>query len=50
MVGGVTTTAVVVLLVIFPAVYCIWRGWSLPHRQRDGHLDVRISTERQSPS
>ncbi|MCY4658293.1 MAG: CusA/CzcA family heavy metal efflux RND transporter [Acidobacteria bacterium] len=30
MVGGVTTAAVVVL-VVFPAVYCIWRGWSLPH-------------------
>ena len=29
MVGGVVTTAVVVLLV-FPAVYCIWRGWGLP--------------------
>ena len=28
MVGGVVTTAVVVLLV-FPAVYCIWRGWGL---------------------
>ena len=27
MVGGVVTAAVVVLLV-FPAVYCIWRGWS----------------------
>ena len=26
MVGGVVTTALVVLLV-FPAVYCIWRGW-----------------------
>ena len=37
MVGGVVTTAVVVLLV-FPAVYCIWRGWGLSrasgrHRQ-----------------
>ncbi len=29
MVGGVLTTALVVLLV-FPAVYCIWRGWGLP--------------------
>ena len=29
MVGGVTTAAFVVL-VVFPAVYCIWRGWSLP--------------------
>ena len=29
MVGGVVTAAVVVLLV-FPAVYCIWRGWGLP--------------------
>ena len=28
MVGGVVTTAVVVLLV-FPAVYSIWRGWDL---------------------
>ena len=28
MVGGVVTAAVVVLLV-FPAVYCIWRGWEL---------------------
>ena len=27
MVGGVVTAAMVVLLV-FPAVYCIWRGWS----------------------
>ena len=32
MVGGVVTTAAVVLLV-FPAVYCLWRGWGLP---RDG--------------
>ena len=31
MVGGVVTTALVVLLV-FPAVYCIWRGWGLPRR------------------
>ena len=29
MVGGVTTAALVVLLV-FPAVYCIWRGRGLP--------------------
>ncbi len=28
MVGGVVTAAVVVLLV-FPAVYCIWRGWEV---------------------
>ena len=28
MVGGVLTTALVVLLV-FPAVYCVWRGWGL---------------------
>ena len=28
MVGGVVTTAVVVLLV-FPAVYCIWREWEV---------------------
>ena len=31
MVGGVVTTAVVVLLV-FPVIYCIWRGWGLPRR------------------
>ena len=31
MVGGVVTAAVVVLLV-FPAAYCIWRGWGLPRR------------------
>ena len=31
MVGGVVTTAVVVLLV-FPAVYCIWRGWGVSRR------------------
>jgi Cu(I)/Ag(I) efflux system membrane protein CusA/SilA len=31
MVGGVVTTAVVVLLV-FPAVYCIWQGWGLSRR------------------
>ena len=31
MVGGVVTTALVVLLV-FPAVYSIWRGWGLPRR------------------
>ena len=30
MVRGVVTTAVVVLLV-FPAVYCIWRGWGGCH-------------------
>ena len=29
MVGGVITTALVVLLV-FPAIYAIWRGWGLP--------------------
>ena len=29
MVGGVVTAAAVALLV-FPAVYCIWRGWGLP--------------------
>ncbi len=29
MVGGVVTTALVVLLV-FPAIYFIWRGWRLP--------------------
>ena len=33
MVGGVVTTAVVVLLV-FPAVYCIWRGWGLSRPAR----------------
>ena len=31
MVGGVVTTALVVLLV-FPVIYCIWRGWGLPRR------------------
>ena len=31
MVGGVVTTALVVLLV-FPAVYTIWRGWGLSRR------------------
>ena len=31
MVGGVVTTALVVLLV-FPAVYVIWRGWGLSRR------------------
>ena len=31
MVGGVGTTALVVLLV-FPVIYCIWRGWGLPRR------------------
>ena len=31
MAGGVVTTAVVVLLV-FPAVYCISRGWELRRR------------------
>ena len=31
MVGGVVTTALVVLLV-FPAVYAIWRGWGLSRR------------------
>ena len=49
MVGGVTTAAFVVL-VVFPAVYCIWRGWGLPQPRRDGHPDVRVSAERQSPS
>ena len=32
MVGGVVTTALVVLLV-FPVIYCIWRGWGLPRRR-----------------
>ena len=31
MVGGVVTTALVVLLV-FPVIYCIWRGRGLPRR------------------
>ena len=31
MVGGVVTTALVVLLV-FPAIYYIWRGWQLPRQ------------------
>ena len=31
MVGGVVTTALVVLLV-FPVIYSIWRGWGLPRR------------------
>ena len=35
MVGGVVTTALVVLLV-FPVIYCIWRGWGLPRRAGDG--------------
>ena len=26
MLGGVVTTAVVVVLLVFSAVYCIWRG------------------------
>ena len=34
MVGGVVTTALVVLLV-FPVIYCIWRGWGL-RRAGDG--------------
>ena len=29
MVGGVITSAVVVLLV-YPAIYFIWKGWRLP--------------------
>ena len=34
MVGGVVTTAVVVLLV-FPAVYCVRRGWGMSSRTAD---------------
>ena len=41
MVGGVVTTAVIVLLV-FPAVYCIWRRWEL----RGHSIDL---TPRSSP-
>ena len=36
MVGGVVTAALVVLLV-FPAIYFIWRGWGLP-RAEDGAM------------
>jgi Cu(I)/Ag(I) efflux system membrane protein CusA/SilA len=32
MVGGVVTSAVVVLLV-YPAIYFIWKGWRLPNAQ-----------------
>jgi Cu(I)/Ag(I) efflux system membrane protein CusA/SilA len=35
MVGGVVTTALVVLLV-FPAVYAIWRGWGLSRQAEAG--------------
>ncbi len=37
MVGGVVTAALVVLLV-FPAIYFIWRGWGLPQAE-DGAME-----------
>ena len=40
MVGGVVTTALVVLLV-FPVFYCIWRGWGLP-RHRGAPATIRV--------
>ena len=45
MVGGVVTTAVVALLV-FPAVYCIWRGWGV---SRSSGALTRMSSVPPSP-
>jgi Cu(I)/Ag(I) efflux system membrane protein CusA/SilA len=33
MVGGVITS-VVVVLVVYPAIYYIWRGWRLPETEK----------------
>ena len=48
MVGGVVTTALVVLLV-FPVVYCIWRGRGLPRRAAAPAVNQSISEPARLP-
>ena len=42
MVGGLVTTALVVLLV-FPAIYCIWRGWGLSRSRDEATTSGQVS-------
>jgi len=44
MVGGVITSFIMELLV-YPAIFFVWRGWSLPHGEPTPLLDGRGSEE-----